>query len=124
MHNPLQNLSFHSLFEASAEALVLADGEGRILHSNPAAQSLFGYEEHEWLGQPVEMLVPPALRDHHRRYRESYEDGETLRERLFGAGRARLTNEHVAARYRDPANLRVPVSPLRFGPPPAVAAAE
>ena len=68
-------------------------------------------------------LVVPELR-RRGRYREGYEDGETLRERLFGAGRARLPAEHVAARYRDPANLRIPGPPLRFGPPPAVAAAE
>lgn len=107
MHNPLQNLSFHSLFEASAEALVLADGEGRILHSNPAAQALFGYEEHEWLGQPVEMLVPPALRDHHRRYRESY--AARPDKRPMGRGRELL------ALSRDGRELQVDIglSPIR-----------
>lgn len=67
----------------------------------------------------IELVVPELRR--RGRYREGYEDGETLRERLFGAGRARLPDEHFAARYRDPANLRLPAQPLRFGAP-AVAA--
>jgi long-chain alkane monooxygenase len=70
----------------------------------------------------IELVIPELRR--RGRYREGYNDGETLRERLFGAGQARLPSEHIAARYRDPANLRIPVPPLRFGQPPAVAAAE
>ena len=38
----------------------------------------------------------------------------TLRERLFGAGNARLPERHTAARYRGGANLDVPVEPLRL----------
>lgn len=58
-------------------------------------------------------LVVPELRNRGR-YRESYEDGETLRARLFG--HARLPDDHVGARYRDPAALSKPAEPLRFEP--------
>jgi FMN-dependent oxidoreductase (nitrilotriacetate monooxygenase family) len=58
-------------------------------------------------------LVVPELRSRGR-YRESYDDGETLRERLFGRGHARLPEDHPGARYRDPAALTFPGSPLRF----------
>lgn len=61
----------------------------------------------------VELIVP-ELRSRGR-YRESYNDGETLRERIFGAGRARLPSEHFGSRYRDPALLDQPAAPLRFG---------
>lgn len=57
-------------------------------------------------------LVVPELR---RRGRLRDGDGLTLREQLFGAGRARLPGHHVAARYRGGRNLDVPVEPLRFG---------
>ena len=67
----------------------------------------------------IELVVPELRR--RGRYREGYEDGDTLRERLFGAGRARLPAEHFAARYRDPSNLKIPANPLRFGPPAAAA---
>ena len=59
----------------------------------------------------VELLVPELQR--RGRYRTSYRDGETLRERLFGAGRL-LPASHPAARYRDPAALHVPAKKLRF----------
>lgn len=67
----------------------------------------------------IELVVPELRR--RGRYREGYDDGETLRERLFGAGRGRLPSEHFAARYRDPSNLKIPANPLRFGPPAAAA---
>ena len=60
----------------------------------------------------IELVVPELRR--RGRFRTSYTDGETLRERLFGAGHARLPSTHFAARYRDPAMLRAPAEPLRF----------
>jgi len=43
------------------------------------------------------MLVPELTR--RGRYKRAYAKG-TLREKLFGAGRARLTAPHPAAQYR------------------------
>lgn len=63
----------------------------------------------------IELVVPELRR--RGRFRESYQEGETLRERLFGAGQARLPAEHYGARYRDPTNLAIPGQPLRFDPP-------
>ncbi len=63
-------------------------------------------------------LVVPELRCRGR-FREAYNDGETLRERLFGAGHARLPADHHGARYRDPAALRQASAPLRFAQAPA-----
>ena len=60
----------------------------------------------------IELVVPELRR--RGRFRERYSDGETLRERLFGAGQARLPDDHFGARYRDPAVLRQPAQPLRF----------
>jgi len=44
-----------------------------------------------------DMLVPELTR--RGRYKTAYQPG-TLREKLFGAGRARLEASHPAARYR------------------------
>jgi alkanesulfonate monooxygenase len=44
-----------------------------------------------------DMLVPELTR--RGRYKSAYAEG-TLREKLFGAGRARLTETHPASRYR------------------------
>jgi alkanesulfonate monooxygenase SsuD/methylene tetrahydromethanopterin reductase-like flavin-dependent oxidoreductase (luciferase family) len=46
----------------------------------------------------IELVVPELRR--RGRYRESYEDGETLRERLFGLGNARLLIDHPGTRHR------------------------
>jgi long-chain alkane monooxygenase len=51
----------------------------------------------------IELVVPELRR--RGRYREGYAEGETLRERLFGTGHARLLPDHPGARYRDPAAL-------------------
>lgn len=67
----------------------------------------------------IELVVPELRR--RGRFRQTYRDGETLRERLFGAGQARLPDDHFGARYRDPANLKVPPPPLRFPAPLAAA---
>jgi alkanesulfonate monooxygenase SsuD/methylene tetrahydromethanopterin reductase-like flavin-dependent oxidoreductase (luciferase family) len=45
----------------------------------------------------TDMLVPELTR--RGLYKEAYAKG-TLREKLFGAGRARLTEQHPASRYR------------------------
>ena len=60
----------------------------------------------------IELVVPELRR--RGRFRERYRDGETLRERLFGAGLARLPDSHHGARYRDPAALAAPAEKLRF----------
>lgn len=54
----------------------------------------------------IELVVPELRR--RGRYREGYVQGETLRERMFGSGHARLLPDHPGARYRDPAALRSP----------------
>lgn len=109
LRNPLEKLSFNSLFDASAEALVLADSDGRILMSNPAAQELFGYSKEELLKLQVEMLVPHRLREHHRRYRESY--AQRSEKRPMGRGR------DLIALHRDGSELQVDIglSPIREG---------
>jgi len=109
LRNPLEKLSFNSLFDASAEALVLADSDGHILMSNPAAQELFGYSKEELLKLQVEMLIPHRLREHHRRYRESY--AQRSEKRPMGRGR------DLVALHRDGSELQVDIglSPIREG---------
>jgi long-chain alkane monooxygenase len=60
----------------------------------------------------IELIIPELRR--RGRFRESYRDGETLRERLFGTGQSRLPANHFGARYRDPATLTKPAEPLRL----------
>jgi alkanesulfonate monooxygenase len=51
----------------------------------------------------TDMLVPELTR--RGIYKDAYSEG-TLREKLFGAGRARLTEQHPASRYRPHATAK------------------
>lgn len=56
-------------------------------------------------------LVVPELR-RRGRFRSRYSDGQTLRERLLGAGEARLSPGHYGARFRDPGNFGLETAAL------------
>ncbi len=55
---------FATFLEAVPDAIVAVDGEGSIVLVNSLAETLFGYEREEMIGLPVELLVPPSVRDH------------------------------------------------------------
>nr|WP_281288184.1 ATP-binding protein [Paenibacillus methanolicus] len=44
--------------ETSSDTMVTFDGEGRILAVNPALTAMFGYQEREVIGTPIEQLIP------------------------------------------------------------------
>ncbi len=60
------------LFTTAAEGLVVVDAAGAILMNNPRLGSMFGYDERELLGRPVEVLLPDALRQRHVDHRSDY----------------------------------------------------
>lgn len=49
---------FRLLFEDAPYPIVVFDGSGQIQQANQRALTLFGYEQAELTGRPVEMLVP------------------------------------------------------------------
>jgi PAS domain S-box-containing protein len=63
---------FRDLLEAAPDAILEVDRDGRICLLNLVAEKLFGYTREELLGQPVEMLVPDALRGGHAQHRADY----------------------------------------------------
>jgi PAS domain S-box-containing protein len=71
--------------EASPAGALMIDASGRIVLANRAAASLFGYERDELLGQSVEMLVAPAVREKHPLFRAEFLSSPTTR--AMGAGR-------------------------------------
>ncbi|MEJ0025417.1 MAG: ATP-binding protein [Rhizomicrobium sp.] len=63
-------LSEEGLNAVLAQALVAAlvvDQRGIICFANAAAEQAFGYPAPDMLGHPLELLIPPSLRDAHRR---------------------------------------------------------
>ena len=61
----LEDHRFAGLLEAAPDAMVCVDADGRIALVNAQTERLFGYGRDELVGQPVEMLVPDAVRDIH-----------------------------------------------------------
>ncbi len=72
MKNPLEELSFLSLFNAAADAMLLVDVSGHIIQANSAAQQLLEYTEEAICGLEVEALMPFRFREHHRQYRDVF----------------------------------------------------
>lgn len=60
---------YRSLLEFTPDAVVITDGEGRIVLVNAEAEVLFDYARDELIGQPIEMLVPGRLRERHATHR-------------------------------------------------------
>lgn len=78
-----------SIVSTSLDAVLVVDGEGRVLEFNGAAEEIFGYSRDEAIGAKMEDLVVP---DHHRtahlsgmeRYRQTGE------RRVVGKGRIQI----------------------------------
>jgi len=60
------------LFEFCPDAILIANSGGVVLEANPRAEELFGYSHEEFVGQPVEILVPQRFREGHPRHRRNY----------------------------------------------------
>ena len=55
----LKNTCFQQFFEKSPDAVVILDGEDKIVQSNGSFQKLFGYELHETFGKNIFQLIQP-----------------------------------------------------------------
>jgi PAS domain S-box-containing protein len=60
------------LLEAVPDAMVCVDADGRIVLVNAQTERLFGYRRDELAGQPVEILVPDAIKAGHPAHRAGY----------------------------------------------------
>lgn len=65
----------------AVDAVVISiDADATITSWNPAAEQLYGYKEHDILGQSFTALVPPELRAEELEFRKRVLTGETIRE--------------------------------------------
>ena len=79
---------FRSVLELAPDGLMVVDTNGVIQLANAQCEKLFGYPREELLGQPVEILVPVAVRAGHPALRATLEAGAAPR--AMGAGRELL----------------------------------
>lgn len=62
----------HDVLEAIPDAVVMTDGDGRIVFVNRAAEAMTGYRRASLVGQSVETLVPEKWRGIHVRHRRAF----------------------------------------------------
>jgi len=100
---------FRNVVEASPNAFLLFDYDGRIVMVNRQTELLFGYGRQELLGQLVELLIPESMRKTYLEVRHRFMHEPELR-RLGD-------NRELFGRHRDGRLLPVEVglSPLRSG---------
>jgi PAS domain S-box-containing protein len=69
---PADDDDLRLLREAMPDAMVIADGAGRIVDVNALAEKLFGADRKTLIGKPVESLMPERFRSQHAGYRQRY----------------------------------------------------
>ena len=57
---------FRAVAYSANDAIIIADGAGKILDWNRGAGKIFGYAEAEAVGQPLTLLLPPRFHEGHR----------------------------------------------------------
>ena len=91
-----------TVLDASASAMIVVGQDGNIVLANRTGLDLFGYGEAELIGAPIERLVPDAIGDAHRVFRNSFFAATTPRP--MGDGKT------LHGRRRDGTTFRIEVA--------------
>ena len=71
-------LRYAAIVESSDDAIIAKTLDGVISAWNPAAERLFGYTEHEAIGQPITMIIPPDLHEEEHEILSRLRAGERI----------------------------------------------
>lgn len=64
-----------AVVDIAADAIIALDDSFRIVRFNRGAEQIFGWTEHEMLGQPLDRLLPMASRAVHRGHMRTFAEG-------------------------------------------------
>ena len=96
-------LRYAAIVESSDDAIIAKTLDGVISAWNAAAERIFGYTEHEAIGQPITMIIPPDLHE---------EEHEILR-RLRAGERIDHFETVRVTRAGECIDVSLTISPLR-----------
>ena len=96
-------LRYAAIVESSDDAIIAKTLDGVISAWNAAAERIFGYTEHEAIGQPITMIIPPDLHE---------EEHEILR-RLRAGKRIDHFETVRVTRAGECIDVSLTISPLR-----------
>jgi len=63
-----------AIFQFATEAILITDNEGKIIKVNPSTEMMFGYNSEEFIGQPIEILIPNRLTERHIKHRQEFSE--------------------------------------------------
>ncbi len=100
-------MPYEAYFKAASECLVIVGRDGRIIEVNHQTERLFGFDNQELIGRPVEILIPDRVREVHAQHVFNY----------FKAPRTRAmgTGMRLLGRRKDGTEFPVEVS-LTYAP--------
>jgi diguanylate cyclase (GGDEF)-like protein/PAS domain S-box-containing protein len=82
----LRESTWHAMLDASLDAVITIDADGKIAEFNRAAERIFGYRHEEVKGRDLaECIIPPAFREQHQ---------AGLR-RMVETGQGTVLNQHI-----------------------------
>ena len=93
---------FEAVFTHATIGIIVATRQGQVVLANEKSHQLFGYPDGTLVGQPIEVLVPDAVRGRHVHLRESFNAHPKVR----GMGLDRT----LLARRRDGSVFPVEIS--------------
>ncbi|HEX4798566.1 MAG TPA: PAS domain S-box protein [Burkholderiales bacterium] len=93
---------FRAVTETASDAIISADGQGKIIYFNRAAERILGYSAKEALGQPLTLLMPERFQGPHRRGFE----------RFLATGQAQIIGKtlELVARNKDGTEFPIEIS--------------
>jgi PAS domain S-box-containing protein len=78
-------LTFQAIVEATPNAIILVNKEGKIAYANRQTEKLFGFSRVELVSQNVEILIPKRYHEHHPQFRNQFFAAPETR--AMGSGR-------------------------------------
>lgn len=98
-----------AIIEHSPTAMLMTDADGRITLTNSETLRLLGYEQNELIGQPVEVLIPEAMRTRHPGLRAGFINHPSARS--MGGGR----DLHALRKDGSEVAVEIGLTPIRHG---------